>query len=87
MRLLKLVILGAGAAYAYKRFVAGPGEGYSETAQAEPFSSEDLGDDAAPAGEDAAEPAGAAAAASPNGDTLTQPTWLKPADAEQPPAE
>ena len=79
MNLLRLAILGAGAAYLYKRHIAGPGEGHAETERAEPFSSEQL--DGQPGAGDAEgfEPAAASAT---NGDPLTQPTWLKPADAD-----
>lgn len=72
MRLIKLLILGAGAAYLYQRFVAGPQKGREETQHAQPFSSEQLQEDAAPV---------ASGPADPPADTLTQPTWLKPADA------
>jgi hypothetical protein len=50
VRLIKLLILGGAAAYAYKRFLAGPGAGAAETAAAEPFSSEQLGGGGEPAG-------------------------------------
>lgn len=80
MRLLRLLLLGAGAAYLYKRFVADPGAGVAETASAEPFSSEQL-DDPPP------EPAEGSSAAEtppePSSDTIEQPTWLDPADAPE----
>jgi hypothetical protein len=82
MRLIRLLILAAGAAYLYKRFLADSGEGMAETAAAEPFSSEQLDDEPAPA--PAPEPTPVPAepvAAEPSNDTLEQPTWLDPADA------
>jgi len=95
VRLLRLLILAAGAAYLYKRFVADAGAGDAETAAAEPFSSEQLQDvppapaeepqaDAAEQGQqDAAEQPQADAEAGPEAerDTLERPTWLDAADA------
>ena len=75
MRLIRLLILAAGAAYLYKRFLADPGAGRAETQAAEPFSSEQLGEDDAKPAEPAATPAEAPK------DTLERPTWLDPADA------
>ena len=72
MRLIKLLLLGAGAAYLYKRFATDPHAGDAETQAAEPYSSEELAD--APAAE---RPTGPDAAAK---DTLERPTWLDPAD-------
>lgn len=93
MRLIRLLLLGAGAAYAYKRFVADSGAGLAETQAAEPFSSDQLADDG---GQPAAEAEGSGASTEPDTgaapeadaepeagkDTLEQPTWLKPADAD-----
>ena len=76
MRLIRLVILGAGAAYVYKRFIAESGAGQAETAAAEPFSSESLPDDGPVA---AVPPPGAPP--EPPRDTLERPSWLDPADA------
>ncbi len=90
MRLLKLLILGAAAGLVYKRFFAGPGPGYEETAAAQPFSSESLGDDGGAAAADSTADADAAGAEDAQGSTadgesrpdpLTQPTWLAPSDA------
>ena len=79
MRLIRLLVLAAGAAYLYKRFLTDSDEGMAETAAAEPFSSEQLDDQPAadtgtpvPAEPDRPEP---------SKDTLEQPTWLDPADA------
>ena len=81
MRLIRLLLLAAGAAYVYKRFFADSGEGMAETAAAEPFSSEQLEDQPEePAAEPTPIPAEPVAAA-PSKDTLEQPTWLDPADA------
>ena len=80
MRLIKLLLLGAGAAYVYKRFFADSDAGLAETAAAEPFSSEQLEDEPGPAPEPAAVAADAPAA-EPSKDTLERPTWLDPADA------
>jgi hypothetical protein len=44
MRLFRLAVVAAGAAYAYKRFVVDAHAGEAETAAAEPFSSEQLED-------------------------------------------
>ena len=77
MRLIRLLLLGAGGAYAYKRFIAGAGEGRAETAAAEPFSSEELPDSPTPAPVEQA-PTGADQE---QRDTLERPTWLDPADA------
>ena len=79
MRLLRLLILGAGAGYLYKRFVADAGAGEAETAAAEPFSSDELKDVPPPP----AEQPQPDAEAGPEGerDTLERPTWLDPADA------
>jgi hypothetical protein len=80
MKLIRLLLLAAGAAYAYKRFFADAGAGTAETAAAEPFSSEQLEDqpdfaaDAAPIPAEPDRP-------QPSKDTLEQPTWLDPADA------
>jgi hypothetical protein len=75
MRLIALLALGAGAAYAYKRFAEEKG-GQEATAQAEPFSSDQL-DDVPAAPEQPAQ-----TAPEPSKDTLEQPTWLDPADAD-----
>ena len=81
MRLLRLLVAGAGAAYLYKRFVADSSAGVGETAAAEPFSSEQLED---PPAEPAEAPSTAErSAAEPSNDTLEQPTWLDPADAPE----
>jgi hypothetical protein len=72
MKLIRPLLLAAGAAYVYKRFFADSGAGASETAAAEPFSSEQLEDQPEAAPEEPAEP---------SKDTLEQPTWLDPADA------
>jgi hypothetical protein len=75
MRILKLILpaaLAASAAYAYKRFVAGPAAGHEETAQAQPFSSEEVQEPDAPVESGPVEE---------REDPLTHPTWLKPADA------
>jgi len=77
MRLIRLLILGAGAAYVYKRFFADAGAGQAETAAAEPFSSESLPDEPGPS-EQATPTSGPQEAPS---DTLARPTWLDPADA------
>jgi hypothetical protein len=79
MRLLRLLILGAGAAYAYKRFVADAGAGQAETEAAEPFSTENLPDDSPT--QEATTPTASASAKEPPSDPLAQPTWLDPADA------
>lgn len=82
MRLIRLLLLAAGAAYAYKRFSGDSGAGQAETAAAEPFSSEQLDDEPAP--EPAAEatpPPAEPDRPEPSTDTLEQPTWLDPADA------
>ena len=73
--MIRLLLLGALGAYLYKRFVADQGAGLAETQGAEPFSSEQLGDDAG------AQPPGDARAQEQQKDTLEQPTWLDPADA------
>ena len=75
MRLIPLLLVGAGAAYAYKRFIAASTAGSAETMAAEPFSSEELPDPPAAAAEPPtpAEPE--------QRDTLERPTWLDPADA------
>jgi hypothetical protein len=98
LKLLAPAALVAAAVYAYVRFVAGPAEGREETERAEPFSSEDLGqaggeDLGQAGGETPAGPEAVAeekpepgANAGESGDTLTQPTWLKPADADAPDA-
>ena len=75
MRLIRLAVVAAGAAYLYKRFVADAGAGDAETAGATPFSSDQLA--GAPTGEQPPAPA-----AEPAKDTLERPTWLKPADAD-----
>ena len=75
MRLIPLLLLGAGAAYAYKRFIAHSGAGSAETAAAEPFSSEELPDPPAAAAEPPTR------AEEEQRDTLERPTWLDPADA------
>jgi hypothetical protein len=77
MRLIRLLLLGAGAAYAYKRFVTDARAGSAETAAAEPFSSEELPDPPAPAPAQQAP----AEAEQEQRDTLERPTWLDPADA------
>jgi hypothetical protein len=79
VRLIPLLILGAAAAYLYKRFVTDANAGAAETANAEPYSSEQLGNVDSPA---PAEPAGQAQAEEQQKDTLERPTWLKPADAQ-----
>ena len=79
MKPIRLLLLGAGAAYLYKRFVAERGAGRAETEAAEPFSSEQLDGDGAAVG--VGTPAGSEPSREePSSDTLTQPTWLKPAD-------
>jgi hypothetical protein len=77
MSLLRLLVAGAGAAYLYKRFVADSNAGVAETAAAEPFSSEQIDDQAEPVVD-----AVAATADAPK-DTLEQPTWLDAADAPE----
>ena len=74
MSLIRLLLLGGGAAYAYKRFVMDPRAGREETAAAEPFSTEQLPDQPAAAEEPSPQPE------QNQRDTLTQPTWLDPAD-------
>lgn len=84
MRLIRLLLLAAGAAYVYERFFANSDAGLAETAAAKPFSSEQLEDqpEAPPEPPEPVEPAGAEpVAAEPSRDTLEQPTWLDPADA------
>jgi hypothetical protein len=85
VRLIKLLVLGGAAAWAYKRFVADSGAGRAETEAAEPFSSEQLDDMAdVPVAAAASAPTGSAGSApadAPSADTLTQPTWLSPPDA------
>jgi hypothetical protein len=82
VRLIRVLLLGAGAAYLYKRFVTDAGAGAAETAAAEPFSSEQLGEDV-PAPAETEPPAAVAQPAGGDGpkDTLERPTWLDPADA------
>ena len=80
MRLIRLLLLAAGAAYLYKRFLGDSGEGMAETAAAEPFSSEQLEDLPDPAADAAPVPA-EPDRPEPSKDTLEQPTWLDPADA------
>ena len=80
MRLIKLLLLAAGAAYAYKRFVADPAGGAAATDAAEPFSSEQLGD-TGPAPAEAQPAAAVATGDDQPADTLTRPTWLSPGDA------
>ena len=72
MRLIRILLLGAGAAYAYKRLVA-DSAGQQETAAAEPFSSEQLSDQPGV-------PAVPPQADEQERDTLERPTWLHPAD-------
>ena len=81
MRLFRLLLLGAGAAYLYKRFVADSGAGLAETQAAEPFSSEQLSDEQ-PSGEAADSTASQATVVrqTPSQDTIEHPTWLDPAD-------
>ena len=79
MRLVRLLLLGAGVAYVYKRFVADSGAGLAETQAAEPFSSEQLGDPPAQESSLAPEASGAEG----QNDTLEQPTWLDAADAPE----
>lgn len=84
MRLIKLLVVGGGAAVIYKRFFGGSREGHQETEQAAPFSSDEQLPDERPAAEPTEE-AGQAqdareGASEQNGDPLTQPSWLKPAD-------
>ena len=79
MRLIRLLVLGAGAAYLYKRFFADSDAGLAETAAAEPFSSEQLDDE--PAGAEATPIPAEPDRPEPSSDTLEQPTWLDPADA------
>jgi hypothetical protein len=83
MRLIRLLLLAAGAAYVYKRFFADSGEGMAETAAAEPFSSEQLDDAPEPAAEATAVPA-EPERPEPSEDTLENPTWLDPADSAAP---
>ncbi len=78
MRLIRLLILGAGAAYAYKRLIADAGAGPAETDAAEPFSTESLPDAPVP---EATAPTASASAEEPASDSLARPTWLDPADA------
>ena len=80
MKLTRLLILAAAAAYVYKRFVVDAHAGEAETAAAQPFSSDELADAGGAAPAAAAEPA-ASAPAQPSEDTLEKPTWLDPADA------
>ena len=85
MRLFRLLLLGAAAAYLYKRFFAGSDAGLAETQAAEPFSSEQLADEpAAPAPEP--EPSSSSQAtvvrSTPSQDTVERPTWLDPPDGE-----
>ena len=77
MKILRPLILGAGALYLYRRFFADSGAGSEETQAAQPFSSDQLPDD----GGAAREPAAAATSNAGQTDTLTRPTWLDPADA------
>ncbi len=77
MKLIRFLILAAGAFYAYKRFFGDSGAGMAETQAAQPYSSEQLGEDGNPEPEPAA---AAAAADGESGDPLTQPSWLDPAD-------
>ena len=76
MRLFRLLLLAAAAAYIYKRFVADSDEGLAETQAAEPFSSEQLADEPAPASSQAT-----VVRSAPSEDTVERPTWLDPADA------
>lgn len=71
MRLIRLLALGALAAYLYKR-ISMIGAGREETANAEPFSSDSITDDNLPVESGPAEPPP---------DPLKQPNWLSPADA------
>ena len=73
MRLIRLLLLAAGAAYAYKRLVADRA-GREETQAAEPFSSEQLSD------QPVTVPADSPQADEQERDTLERPTWLHPAD-------
>jgi hypothetical protein len=77
VRLFKLLLLAAVAAYIYKRFVAESGAGLAETQAAEPFSSEQLADEPAPASTEAT-----VVRPTPSQDTVERPTWLKPGDAQ-----
>lgn len=84
MRLIKLLVLGGAAAVIYKRFFGGTRAGRQETEQAAPFSSDEQLPDERPAA-DPAEEAGQGGeategASEQNGDPLTRPSWLKPAD-------
>ena len=82
MRLIRLLILGAGAAYAYKRFIADAGAGQAETAAAEPFSTENLPADSQIQEATAPTASGPSASATETrSDSLARPTWLDPADA------
>ena len=83
MRLFRLLLLGAGAAYLYKRFAADSGAGLAETQAAEPFSSEQLAEEPA-APEPAPSPSSQATVVrqAPSQDTVERPTWLDPADGE-----
>lgn len=78
MRLTRLLVLAAGAAYAYRRFFTDSDAGIAETQGAEPFSSDKLDDRAAASADPPpAEPPPAEG----EKDTLERPTWLDPADA------
>ena len=79
MRLFRLLLLIAAAAYLYKRFVADSDAGLAETQAAEPYSSEQH--EAEPADEPSSSQKTVVRPA-PSQDTVEHPTWLDPADAE-----
>ena len=79
MRLIRLLLFAALAAYLYRRFVADSDAGLVETQAAEPYSSEQLDDEPGAAAEAAS---GEEPESAPAKDTLERPTWLDPADAE-----
>ena len=82
MRLIKLLVVAAGAAYLYRRFIADSDAGLAETQAAEPYSSDALDDDG-PVGEPLEQGApDAAEGEGPAKDTLERPTWLDPADTD-----
>jgi hypothetical protein len=91
MKLIRLLLLGALAAYAYKRFVTNPDAGHIETSAAEPFSSEQLGEEPAGTGvtdapaAQAPPPTEAAPATEESQPTVVRPTPA--AEASQPTVE
>jgi hypothetical protein len=81
VRLFRLLLLGAAAAYVYRRFVANSDAGLAETQDAEPYSSEQLTEEPA-APESSSSSQATVVRQAPSQDTIEHPTWLDPADAE-----